>query len=85
LLDVEFCNEYLKDTSRPYPFCYRLMEDKLRLLLKASGTLCFSMCRAEQEGTQLTTIDMQPFLDFVKRGNLQTEFFSIRPNQCECL
>ncbi|KAK8456855.1 hypothetical protein SEVIR_3G086100v4 [Setaria viridis] len=24
---------------------------------------------------------MQPFLDFVKRGNLQTEFFSIRPNQ----
>ncbi|RCV26701.1 hypothetical protein SETIT_5G267300v2 [Setaria italica] len=36
---------------------------------------------AEQEGTQLTAIDMRPFLDFVKRGNLQTEFFSIRPNQ----
>ncbi|KAG2615592.1 uncharacterized protein LOC120663882 [Panicum virgatum] len=36
---------------------------------------------AEQEGTRLTAVDMQPFLDFVKRGNLQTEFFSIRTNQ----
>ncbi|OEL26326.1 hypothetical protein BAE44_0012656 [Dichanthelium oligosanthes] len=40
---------------------------------------------AEQEGTQLTAVDMRPLLDFVKRGNLQTEFFSIKPNQCECL
>ena len=46
--------------------------------------LLFSLCRAEQEGTRLTAVDMQPFLDFVKRGNLQTEFFSIRTNQCEC-
>ncbi|RLN28854.1 hypothetical protein C2845_PM05G08600 [Panicum miliaceum] len=36
---------------------------------------------AEQEGTRLTAVDIQPFLDFVKRGNLQTEFFSIRTNQ----
>ncbi|XP_062180827.1 uncharacterized protein LOC133885178 [Phragmites australis] len=36
---------------------------------------------AEQEGTQVTAVDMQPFLDFVIRGNLQTEFFSIGPNQ----
>nr|CAB3463455.1 unnamed protein product [Digitaria exilis] len=42
----------------------------------------FSLRRAEQEGARLTAVDMQPFLDFVKRGNLQTEFFSIRPNQC---
>ncbi|KAF8666967.1 hypothetical protein HU200_053134 [Digitaria exilis] len=36
---------------------------------------------AEQEGARLTAVDMQPFLDFVNRGNLQTEFFSIKPNQ----
>nr|CAB3459764.1 unnamed protein product [Digitaria exilis] len=42
----------------------------------------FSLCRAEQEGARLTAVDMQPFLDFVNRGNLQTEFFSIKPNQC---
>ena len=46
--------------------------------------LLFSLCRAEQEGTRLPAVDMQPFLDFVKRDNLQTEFFSIRTNQCEC-
>ncbi|XP_066363071.1 uncharacterized protein [Miscanthus floridulus] len=37
---------------------------------------------AEQERTQLSALDMHPFLDFVKRGNLQTEFFSVGPNQC---
>ncbi|KAL6619516.1 hypothetical protein ACP70R_031797 [Stipagrostis hirtigluma subsp. patula] len=36
---------------------------------------------AEQEGTQLNAVDMQPFLDFVKRDNLQMEFFSVGPNQ----
>ncbi|CAD6272488.1 unnamed protein product [Miscanthus lutarioriparius] len=36
---------------------------------------------AEQERTQLSALDMHPFLDFVKRGNLQTEFFSVGPNQ----
>ena len=44
----------------------------------------FPLSRAEQERTQLSALDMQPFLDFVKRGNLQTEFFSVGPNQCEC-
>uniref|UniRef100_A0A804QPY0 Uncharacterized protein n=1 Tax=Zea mays TaxID=4577 RepID=A0A804QPY0_MAIZE len=33
----------------------------------------------EQERRQLSAFDMQPFLDFVKRGNLQTEFFSVGP------
>ncbi|KAL6864834.1 hypothetical protein ACP4OV_015985 [Aristida adscensionis] len=37
--------------------------------------------RAEQEGAQLNAVDMQPFLDFVKRDSLQMEFFSIGPNQ----
>ncbi|TVU18564.1 hypothetical protein EJB05_34670, partial [Eragrostis curvula] len=36
---------------------------------------------AEQEGTELKAIDMQPFLDFVKRGNLQMEFFPMGLNQ----
>ncbi|NP_001145006.1 uncharacterized LOC100278172 [Zea mays] len=36
---------------------------------------------AEQEGTQLSALDMQPLLDFVKRGNLQTELFSVGLNQ----
>ncbi|GJM94954.1 hypothetical protein PR202_ga11641 [Eleusine coracana subsp. coracana] len=37
---------------------------------------------AEQEGTELKAVDMQPFLDFVKRGNLQMEFFPMGLNQC---
>ncbi|KAJ1254092.1 hypothetical protein BS78_06G095400 [Paspalum vaginatum] len=36
---------------------------------------------AEQERTQLTAIDLQALLAFAKRGNLQTEFFSLGPNQ----
>ncbi|KAK3140416.1 hypothetical protein QOZ80_5AG0400660 [Eleusine coracana subsp. coracana] len=36
---------------------------------------------AEQEGTELKAVDMQPFLDFVKRGNLQMEFFPMGLNQ----
>lgn len=45
----------------------------------------FYLSRAEQEGTELKAVDLQPFLDFVKRNNLQMEFFSIGPNQCESL
>lgn len=41
----------------------------------------FPFPRAEQEGTQLSALDMQPLLDFVKRGNLQTELFSVGLNQ----
>ncbi|XP_071674424.1 uncharacterized protein [Lolium perenne] len=37
---------------------------------------------AEQEGTRFTAVDLQPFTDFFRRNNLQTEFFSIGPNQC---
>ncbi|XP_015692932.1 uncharacterized protein LOC102708438 [Oryza brachyantha] len=36
---------------------------------------------AEQEGTELKAVDLQPFLDFVRRNNLQMEFFSIGSNQ----
>ncbi|KAG8067576.1 hypothetical protein GUJ93_ZPchr0005g15657 [Zizania palustris] len=36
---------------------------------------------AEQERTELKAVDLQPFLDFVRRNNLQMEFFSIGPNQ----
>ncbi|CAM0957291.1 unnamed protein product [Alopecurus aequalis] len=36
---------------------------------------------AEQEGTRFTAVDLQPFMDFYRRNNLQTEFFSIGPNQ----
>lgn len=43
----------------------------------------FPFSRAEQEGTQLSALDMQPLLDFVKRGNLQTELFSVGLNQRE--
>nr|XP_010904908.1 uncharacterized protein LOC105032222 isoform X2 [Elaeis guineensis] len=37
---------------------------------------------AEQEGTNLKAIDLHPFLDFVKRNNLQKEFFFIGSSQC---
>ncbi|AQK84810.1 Profilin family protein [Zea mays] len=43
--------------------------------------LFFVIVGAEQEGTQLSALDMQPLLDFVKRGNLQTELFSVGLNQ----
>uniref|UniRef100_A0A0D9WE96 Profilin n=2 Tax=Leersia perrieri TaxID=77586 RepID=A0A0D9WE96_9ORYZ len=36
---------------------------------------------AEQEGTELKAVDLQPFLEFVRRNNLQMEFFSIGSNQ----
>ncbi|XP_047045985.1 uncharacterized protein LOC124650519 isoform X1 [Lolium rigidum] len=36
---------------------------------------------AEQEGARFTAVDLQPFTDFFRRNNLQTEFFSIGPNQ----
>ncbi|KAF3328808.1 hypothetical protein FCM35_KLT05886 [Carex littledalei] len=36
---------------------------------------------AEQDGTNLTAIDMQPFLDYVKQNNLQMEFFTIGKSQ----
>ncbi|KAJ3694491.1 hypothetical protein LUZ60_009971 [Juncus effusus] len=36
---------------------------------------------AEQEGTDLKAFDLQPFLDYIKRNALQTEFFSIGSNQ----
>ncbi|XP_052155067.1 uncharacterized protein LOC127773093 [Oryza glaberrima] len=36
---------------------------------------------AEQEGTELKAVDLLPFLDFVRRNNLQMEFFSIGSNQ----
>ncbi|KAG1330465.1 hypothetical protein COCNU_02G004330 [Cocos nucifera] len=36
---------------------------------------------AEQEGTNLKAIDLHPFLDFVKRNNLQKEFFFIGSSQ----
>ncbi|XP_008810102.1 uncharacterized protein LOC103721579 [Phoenix dactylifera] len=36
---------------------------------------------AEQEGTKLKAIDLHPFLDFVKRNNLQKEFFFIGSSQ----
>ncbi|WVZ85660.1 hypothetical protein U9M48_032557 [Paspalum notatum var. saurae] len=36
---------------------------------------------AEQERTQLTAVGLQAILAFAKRGNLQTEFFSLGPNQ----
>uniref|UniRef100_A0A8R7NYE3 Uncharacterized protein n=1 Tax=Triticum urartu TaxID=4572 RepID=A0A8R7NYE3_TRIUA len=37
---------------------------------------------AEQEGAKFTAVDLQPSIDFFRRNNLQTEFFSIGPNQC---
>ncbi|VAH89961.1 uncharacterized protein LOC119288780 isoform X2 [Triticum dicoccoides] len=37
---------------------------------------------AEEEGTKFTAVDLQPFINFFRRNNLQTEFFSIGPNQC---
>ncbi|EMS64613.1 hypothetical protein TRIUR3_22912 [Triticum urartu] len=36
---------------------------------------------AEQEGAKFTAVDLQPSIDFFRRNNLQTEFFSIGPNQ----
>ncbi|THU52533.1 hypothetical protein C4D60_Mb10t04970 [Musa balbisiana] len=36
---------------------------------------------AEQEGTDLKAVDLNPFIDFVKRNNLQKEFFFIGPEQ----
>lgn len=36
---------------------------------------------AEQEGIKLKAIELSPFLDFVKRNNLQKEYFSIGTNQ----
>ncbi|KAM3313872.1 hypothetical protein ACQJBY_033024 [Aegilops geniculata] len=36
---------------------------------------------AEEEGTKFTAVDLQPFINFFRRNNLQTEFFSIGPNQ----
>ncbi|XP_072999451.1 uncharacterized protein [Typha latifolia] len=36
---------------------------------------------AEQDGIKLKAADLQPFLDFVKRNNLQMELFSIGQNQ----
>ncbi|KAJ4818254.1 Profilin family protein [Rhynchospora pubera] len=36
---------------------------------------------AEQEGTIFKAIDMQPFLDYIKRNNLQMEIFSIGRSQ----
>ncbi|URE43571.1 hypothetical protein MUK42_25713 [Musa troglodytarum] len=37
--------------------------------------------RAEQEGTDLKAVELNPFIDFVKRNNLQKEFFFIGPEQ----
>ncbi|XP_040257720.1 uncharacterized protein [Aegilops tauschii subsp. strangulata] len=37
--------------------------------------------RAEQEGAKFTAVDLQPSMDFFRRNNLQTEFFSIGSNQ----
>ncbi|XP_009381034.2 uncharacterized protein LOC103969267 [Musa acuminata AAA Group] len=36
---------------------------------------------AEQEGTDLKAVDLNPFIDFVKQNNLQKEFFFIGPEQ----
>ncbi|CAL9101801.1 unnamed protein product [Musa textilis] len=36
---------------------------------------------AEQEGTDLKAVELNPFIDFVKRNNLQKEFFFIGPEQ----
>uniref|UniRef100_A0A452YDE3 Profilin n=3 Tax=Triticinae TaxID=1648030 RepID=A0A452YDE3_AEGTS len=36
---------------------------------------------AEQEGAKFTAVDLQPSMDFFRRNNLQTEFFSIGSNQ----
>ncbi|XP_074587768.1 uncharacterized protein LOC141843620 isoform X1 [Curcuma longa] len=36
---------------------------------------------AEQEGSNLTAVDLNPFIDFVKRNKLQKEIFFIGPNQ----
>ncbi|KAI4973265.1 hypothetical protein ZWY2020_028973 [Hordeum vulgare] len=55
------------------------------LLSNYDGTLLYDLFlfRAEEEGTKFTTVDLQPFINFFRRNNLQTEFFSIGPNQCE--
>ncbi|KAI4970821.1 hypothetical protein ZWY2020_001735 [Hordeum vulgare] len=37
--------------------------------------------REEEEGTKFTAVDLQPFINFFRRNNLQTKFFSIGPNQ----
>ncbi|KAE8806123.1 hypothetical protein D1007_17725 [Hordeum vulgare] len=53
------------------------------LLSNYDGTLLYDLFlfRAEEEGTKFTTVDLQPFINFFRRNNLQTEFFSIGPNQ----
>ncbi|MQL82313.1 hypothetical protein Taro_014782 [Colocasia esculenta] len=37
--------------------------------------------RAEQQGTKLKSPDLCPFVDFMRRNDLQKEFFSIGQNQ----
>ncbi|KAG0493966.1 hypothetical protein HPP92_004960 [Vanilla planifolia] len=36
---------------------------------------------AEQEGSNFLASELRPFLDYIKRNNLQTEFFFIGSNQ----
>lgn len=41
---------------------------------------------AEQEGIDLYPVDLNQFIDFMRRGNLPTETFVLGSNQCNvCL
>ncbi|KAI4997762.1 hypothetical protein ZWY2020_053104 [Hordeum vulgare] len=64
-------------SNTPTPTASVKVPAPLPLFLRSSPP----RARAEEEGTKFTAVDLQPFINFFRRNNLQTEFFSIGPNQ----
>lgn len=61
-----------------FGFVFLLVLENLYLLMGwlAAGS-------AEQEGIKANPIELNHFVDYIKRNKLQTESFIIGPNQCK--
>ncbi|XP_044981847.1 uncharacterized protein LOC123448879 isoform X1 [Hordeum vulgare subsp. vulgare] len=77
------CRAWEKWTAKHVGSSVAGMPVKAALLLNydPTGSSRLLPIVAEEEGTKFTAVDLQPFINFFRRNNLQTEFFSIGPNQ----